>query len=191
MWGAPGWQNDRNALLQVVGKGEIQIHSFPKTASAPVGKGLLNPGMCLTAPVDGPNRHHVIMDKIGPKCLKFKNPCGTKNPCGGALAVIPAAGDEAAAPQCLTTDATAPPPPPAPPAPPGPPCWDPASSVHNATMCDISKSPEERAKDLISRMTVEDKGHNMGGDGGWGGSSGVVSNSQLLPLSGSLLRDCL
>ena len=189
MWGAPGWQADRNGLLQVIGaKGEIQIHSFPKTASAPVGKGLLNPGMCLTAPDAGPNRHHVIMDKIGPRCLKFKNRCGSKDPCGGALTVIPAAGEEAAAPQCLSTDAA---PPPAPPAPAGPPCWDSASSVHSATMCDISKSPEERAKDLISRMTVEEKGHNMGGDGGWGGSSGVVSNSQLLPLSGSLLRDCL
>jgi hypothetical protein len=40
-------------------------------------------------------------------------------------------------------------------------------------MCDTTKSPEERAKDLVSRMTVEEKGHNMGGDGGWGGSSGV------------------
>jgi hypothetical protein len=50
MWGSDGFSNDRNALLQVIGaSGEIQIHSFPATKSAPVGTGLLNPGMCLTA----------------------------------------------------------------------------------------------------------------------------------------------
>ena len=40
-------------------------------------------------------------------------------------------------------------------------------------MCDPTRPAEERARDLVSRMTLTEKGHNMGGDGGWGGSSGV------------------
>jgi hypothetical protein len=169
MWGAGGWDSDRNGLLQIVGAGgKIQVHSFPATKSVPVGKGLLNPGMCLTA-----HGTAVFMDKIGPGCLKFVNPCGDKNPCGGVLKVAVGTQQEQATSQCLTIDASLPPPPPPPPPPAGPPCWNTTSSVHNATMCDPTKSPEERAKDLVSRMTTAEKGHNMGGDGGWGGSSGV------------------
>lgn len=39
--------------------------------------------------------------------------------------------------------------------------------------CDTTLSAEQRAMDLVSRMTLEEKGHNLGGAGGWGGSAGV------------------
>jgi beta-glucosidase-like glycosyl hydrolase len=39
--------------------------------------------------------------------------------------------------------------------------------------CDTTLSAEARAADLVSRMTLFEKGSNLGGAGGWGGSAGV------------------
>lgn len=52
-------------------------------------------------------------------------------------------------------------------------CWTKTSPTFAYPMCDTSLSAEQRAADLISRMTLTEKGHNLGGWGGWGGSEGV------------------
>ena len=170
-------------VVSIVGAAatSFAVHSWPATASIPTGKGLLNPGMCLQVMLARaaaraqlllvllimPTHHQagpaspsgfpgVLFDKIGAKCLKFKV-------AGGAIEVL-RSGREAwatADPQCLGISV------------PQPPCWYANSSVHNATMCNPHATPTQRAKDLVARMTLAEKGHNMGGDGGWGGSSGV------------------
>lgn len=52
-------------------------------------------------------------------------------------------------------------------------CWTPSSPTYHFPMCDTQLSAEERAKDFIGRMTLAEKGQNLGGVGGWGGSAGV------------------
>jgi len=52
-------------------------------------------------------------------------------------------------------------------------CWTPSSPTFDYPMCDTRRSAEERARDFVSRMTLQEKGQNLGGVGGWGGSAGV------------------
>ncbi len=157
LWGRGSFQDDRNDILKLVGDpaNTFEVHSWPASKSVPVGKGLLNPAMCLvqqgtssTSAVTG-----VLMQPAaGGKCIQFKNTSGVLT----ALSSL-----SSTAPLCLGISV------------PQPPCWFSNSSVHSAPMCDPTQPPEVRARDLVSRMTLAEKGHNMGGNGGWGGSAGV------------------
>ena len=154
LWGgAASFQADRNDLLKLVGDAasSFEVHSWPPTKSVPVGKGLLNPAMCLVqGPASASGDAGVTMQPVaGGKCMQFKNT-------SGALTA-----HWSTAPSCLGISV------------PQPPCWHPNSSVHSAPMCDPTQPPAVRARDLVSRMTLAEKGHNMGGSGGWGGSAGV------------------
>jgi hypothetical protein len=52
-------------------------------------------------------------------------------------------------------------------------CWSPDSPTFGFPMCDPTLEASKRAIDFVSRMTLEEKGHNLGGAGGWGGGAGV------------------
>lgn len=154
LWGREtSFTDDRNDVLKLVGDPEtsFEVHSWPATKSVPVGKGKLNPAMCLVrGPPTASGAAGVEMQPLaGGKCIKFTNSSG----------VLMAFWSTA--PLCLGISV------------PQPPCWHLNSSVHSAPMCDPTQPPEARARDLVSRMTLEEKGHNMGGNGGWGGSAGV------------------
>eukprot|EP00662_Eupelagonemidae_sp_cell21_P042124 gene42124-66389_t len=47
-------------------------------------------------------------------------------------------------------------------------------------MCDTRLPAGARARDLVSRMTLDEKGHNLGGAGGWGAARAALQSSEAL-----------
>ena len=157
-WNCPNIElakGDRNDMFMINTSlsAPFLINTYPQTAAAPTGAGLMAPGQCLL-PASGSGAFGDSVHASATGCEA-----------NGLWSYDPAAQQlkHNTSGMCLDAGSAV-----------SLNCWSPSSPTFGYPMCDPNLDPEERAKDLVSRMTVEEKGHNAGGAGGWGGSAGVA-----------------
>eukprot|EP00038_Savillea_parva_P023364 m.40557 g.40557 ORF g.40557 m.40557 type:complete len:1020 (+) comp5998_c0_seq1:874-3933(+) len=167
MWDCNGLRpqdmTDRNDLFYTNSSldSPFIIYSYPNTSVFPNGKGLMSDGKCLV-----PAPPATMMGTvIGLDCSVTGATDGaalwtynltSNGSAAGGLLIHTQTG------MCLDA---------------GTPfavnCWTPSSPTYSFPMCDTTLSARERAEDLVQRMTLHEKGQNLGGVGGWGGSAAV------------------
>ena len=157
-WGCdsldPDSVHDRNDLFFINGSlaSPFYLSTYPATAAVPTGKGLMAPGQCLVPASPG----GAIADAVhAADCASGQQGLWTYDASTQQLR-------HNSSQLCLDA---------------GSPfsldCWSPDSPTFSFPMCDPTLPAEARARDIVSRMRLEEKGHNLGGQGGWGGSAGV------------------
>jgi hypothetical protein len=154
-WGGCGTDRNDCFLVNATATSKpFRIFTYPETKSFPTGKGLMAPGQCLVPQSAGGSLEDGVVAK---QCTATTD--------ADALWVYDKAtkllkhnhsglcldGGTAFELNCWSTD----------------------SPTSSFPMCDTTLDATQRALDFVSRMTLAEKGHNLGGAGGWGGSAGV------------------